>query len=474
MDKSIVANSEGEPIVATSPTALILAAGPGKRFWPYNVVRQKAAFPIANTPLVRRLVDDLAGLGIDRIVVVVGEGEGSVRAALRGAAGEIRFVRQPRPAGTADAALHAAAGVDGDLLILHGDIATAPANIAALLERFHAERPLAAALIQPLGNETSHDWLVAFPAGGRLAGVEGHGRDGRHRLCGVYALRADALDFLRDNPGVMGRVPVGGMPPLEAEIAQSLQVMIDEGQPVLAVETVGYHVDVDKPWHILQANRQIINRLSLELEGNFIHPTAKVHDGAEIGGRLVLGENAIIGNRVVATGDLWLGAGASVTNGAILEGPLVVGAQTAIRHYCQIGGHSSLGARGVYSHGAEFSGVALETVYCYHYCEIAGVVGQAVDFGAATVCGNLRFDDRDTVWRVQGRAEVPSAGANLAYFGDFSRTGVNAIIMPGKRTGVYSVVGPGVILYDDLPDRTLVTAEQTLRTRAWGPEQYGW
>lgn len=455
-------------------TALILAAGPGKRFWPFSVVRNKAAFPIANTPLIRRLVEDVNGLGIERIVVVVGEGEGSIRAALRGAPGDIRFVRQPRPAGTADAALHAAAGIDGDLLILPGDIAAAPANIATLLERFHAERPLVAALIQPLGEEQPHDWLVAYPESGRLVGVEGHSRDGRHRLCGVYALRPDALGYLRDNPGLMGSVPVGGMPPVEAEIAQSLQVMIDEGQPVAAVETVGYFVDVDKPWHILQANRQVINRLSLELEGNRIHPTARVHDGAEISGRLVLGENAVIGNRVVVEGDLWLGAGAGVTNGAILEGPVVVGAGTAVRHYCQIGGHSSLGSHGVYSHGAEFGGVALEKVYCYHYCEIAGVVGQAVDFGAATVCGNLRFDDRDTVWRVQGRAEVPTAGANLAYFGDFSRTGVNAIIMPGRRTGVYSVVGPGVILYDDLPDRTLITAEQTLRTRSWGPEQYGW
>lgn len=466
--------------MTSSLTALILAAGSGKRFWPYSVIRNKAAFPIANTPLIRRLVDDLIGLGIERIVVVVGAGEGSVRAALRGVSGEIRFVRQPHPAGTADAALHAAAGIDGDLLILPGDIATAPANIVGLLECFYAEHPLAAALIQPLGKEEPQDWLIAFPEGaafpeaGRLAGVEGHSRDGRHRLCGVYALRSDALPYLRDNPGVMGRVPVGGMPPVEAEIAQSLQVMIDEGQTVAAVETVGYFVDVDKPWHILQANRQVINRLSMELEENRIHPTARIHDGAEISGRIVLGENAVIGNRVVVEGNLWLGAGASVTNGAILEGPVVVGNETAVRHYCQIGGHSSLGPRGVYSHGAEFSGVALEKVYCYHYCEIAGVVGQAVDFGAATVCGNLRFDDRDTVWRVQGRAEVPTTGANLAYFGDFSRTGVNAIIMPGRRTGVYSVVGPGVILYDDLPDRTLVTAEQTLRTRSWGPEQYGW
>ncbi|HRJ45011.1 MAG TPA: NTP transferase domain-containing protein, partial [Caldilineaceae bacterium] len=73
-------------------TALILAAGSGKRFWPYSVVRNKAAFPIANTPLIRRLVDDLIWLGIDPVVVVVGPGEGSVRAALRGVAGDIRFV----------------------------------------------------------------------------------------------------------------------------------------------------------------------------------------------------------------------------------------------------------------------------------------------------------------------------------------------------------------------------------------------
>ena len=46
--------------------------------------------------------------------------------------------------------------------------------------------------------------------------------------------------------------------------------------------------------------------------------------------------------------------------------------------------------------------------------------------------------------------------------------------MPGRRIGVYSVVGPGVLLYDDLPDRTMVTAKQELVTRPWGPERYGW
>jgi bifunctional UDP-N-acetylglucosamine pyrophosphorylase/glucosamine-1-phosphate N-acetyltransferase len=443
------------------------------------VVRNKAAFPIANVPLVRRLAEDLARLGLSRLVVVVGQGEASVRAALRGTPCEIAYVRQPDAGGTAEAAWLGARQVgedllEGGILIVHGDVATARENLAALLDRYARERPLAAALVQPLGDERPEDWIVAHPEGDVLRGVEGHARGGSHRLCGAYALRGEALSYLRDNPGLMARVPVGGMPPLEAEIAQSLQIMIDDGERVAAVEASGYHVDLDKPWHILEANHRVIDALAADLEGNVIPASARVHDGAEIGGRLVLGENTVIGNRVVAQGDLWLGDGARLENGAILTGPAVIGRGTVLRDYCQIGGHSTLGPRGVYGHGAEYSGVALDTVYCYHYCEIWGVVGAAVDFGAATVCGNLRFDDRDTVWRVKGRPEVPTHAANAAYLGDYSRTGVNAIIMPGRRTGVYCCVGPGVVLYDDLPDRQMVLVKQELETRPWGPERYGW
>ena len=65
-------------------------------------------------------------------------------------------------------------------------------------------------------------------------------------------------------------------------------------------------------------------------------------------------------------------------------------------------------------------------------------------------------------------------GANAAYFGDFSRTGVNAIVMPGKRIGTYSCVGAGVVVYEDIPDRELITLRQDLERKKWGPEQYGW
>ncbi|MBN1583546.1 MAG: NTP transferase domain-containing protein [Anaerolineae bacterium] len=455
-------------------TAIVLAAGEGTKIWPYNVVRQKATFPIANVPAIRRTIDALAALDVTRFIVVIGYGEASVRAALRGVDAGVVYVRQSQLDGTALATCLAAQGLEEDFLVVYGDLVTHRQNLSSLMDHFTQERPMATALIQPLDLERPQDWLVAFAEEGHLRGIEGHSRDGRYRLCGIYAFQPQALGYLNDNPGLVTQVPVGGMPPLEAEIAQSLQMMIDEGETVTVVETSGYFVDLDKPWHILEANHYVIDGLSMELEQSVISPSAHIHDGAEIQGRVVLGENAVIGNRVVVKGDLWLGDGASVTNGAILDGATVIGADTKVRDYAYIGGHSSLGARGVYGHGAEFGGVALDTVYCYHYCEIWGVVGQAVDFGAATVCGNLRFDDGETVWKIKGRPQVPTHASNAAYFGDFCRTGVNAILMPGRRIGVYACVGAGVVVYDDVPDRQMVLLNQNTVTHPWGPERYGW
>lgn len=455
-------------------SAVILAAGVGRRFWPYSVVRQKAAFPIGNVPNVRRIVDTLIELGIDQIVVVVGAGEASVRAALHDSALEPVLVRQAKPDGTAAAALLGADFVDGDFLVVYGDVVSARANLHQMMKAWIDEDLPALALVQPLRNERPQDWVVAHVGDGVLTGVEGHPRSGRHRLAGIYAFTQAVLPYLRDNPGLMTHVPVGGMPPLEAEIGESLQMMLDARLPVGSVETAGYHVDLDKPWHILEANFSVIDAMSGALEASFISEESHVHDGAEIDGRVVMGENCTIGNRVVLRGDVWLGDGAQILNGAIIDGPAIIGSGTMVRDYALIGGHTTVGPRGIYGHGAEFSGVALDKVHCYHYCEIWGVVGQAVDFGAATVCGNLRFDDGDTTWRIKGRTETPGHAANAAYFGDYSRTGVNAIIMPGRRIGVYSVVGAGVVAYDDVPDRELVTVKQVLVRRPWGPEKYGW
>lgn len=455
--------------------AILLAAGAGRKFWPYNEVRSKCAFPIGNVPLVRRLADQFLEAGASGLVVVTGAHAGSVRAALAGLEDRLEYVEQAVPEGTADAVLRALGHArEAPFVVAHADVITTPETVAALMEAARGAEAPAAAMVQPLERERAGDWITAEVRNGGLTGFEGHGRDGSHRLCGLYAFGPAALPYLRANPGIMTHVPVGGMPPVEAEIAESLARMADDGLPVAALEPQGFLVDMDKPWHILEATSRLLRDLSERSAGSSVPDGARVADSAEIQGRLHLSPGAVVGERVVIQGDVWLGPGAEVTNGSILGGRCMVGPRTKVRDYALLGPGTVLGPDAICGHGAEFQGTLLDGAYLYHYCEIYGVLGARVDIGAATVCGTLRFDDGETVHRIDGRPEYPPHGSNASYLGDYSRTGVNAILMPGVKTGVYSCVGPGVVLYEDLPSRQVVLVKQELVRREWGPSRYGW
>ena len=462
-------------------TAIVLAAGLGRKVWPYGEFRQKCTIPVANKPIVRRVVENLIEAGCQRIVVVVGHHAQQVRGALADIP-NIVFVTQHSLDGTASAVLTASEHLeDQSYLVVYGDIVTTPENFRNFISAFRSYNVEAAALVQPLGNEDASDWLCAGIGTEdvenrsvlKLNGIEGHPRGGSHRLCGVYAFKSRATTYLLRNPGIVTRVPVGGMPPPESEIAQSLQLMVDDGRTVLAVQTEDFFVDVDKPWHVLEANKRFVDYLTTQVTEDHVAAGAKISDAAEINGHVVLGKNSVIGPRVVVNGTLIAGANNNITNGAILHGNIFVGDQCRISDYCDVGS-SAIGNRCIIGHGAEMAGVLFDKVYLYHYCEMSGVFGCATDIGAATVCGTLRFDDKDTPIQVEGRYEVPPYGANATYMGDYCRTGVNAMIMPGRRIGSYSVVGPGVILYDDVPSKTMVMVKQELITKPWGPERYGW
>lgn len=455
--------------------AIVLAAGDGKKMFPYDLTRQKCAIPVANEPIARRLVRQLQGAGVQRFILVTGHNAGQVREAVGDMDG-ISFVHQSQRDGTATATLLALREVSDaeEFIVAYGDVVLTQSDVVALLQAHRDGGAIATVLVQRLTPPLdSRDWLCTSVHGERITQVQGHPRGASHRLAGLFAFRKDAIPFLERNPGVMKSVPVGGMPPLEYELAQSLQMLLEAGKEVAAVETKGFVVDLDKPWHILEAAYYVVKELREQFPEDQIAPTAHIDDSAEINGRIVLGEHCLIGKRVVINGFLHAAANTHITNGAILRGHIVTGRHCRLRDYCLLG-DSILGHKCIVGHGAEFEGVAFNTVYLYHYCEIFGVLGEAVDIGAATVCGTLRFDDAETVHRVRGRREIPPIGANASYIGDFSRTGVNAILMPGVKVGAYSLVGPGVVLYDDVPHRTLVLVKQELTQREWGPERYGW
>ena len=159
---------------------------------------------------------------------------------------------------------------------------------------------------------------------------------------------------------------------------------------VLAVETTDFFVDVDKPWHVLEANRRLVDYLTKQVDENDIATGAKISDAAEINGHVVLGENTVIGPRVVVNGTLIAGANNNITNGAILHGNIYIGDHCRISDYCDIQS-GAIGNRCIVGHGAEMSGVMFDKVYLYHYCEMSGVFGCATDIGGCHSVWNSTF-----------------------------------------------------------------------------------
>ena len=456
-------------------TAIILAAGSGSKIWPYNVTKNKCVLPVANKPLFLHTVEALKNNNIDQIVVVTGYRSEQIVHAL-GAYDNIKLVEQKGNKGTVSALLTGLDAVDdAEFLVVYGDVLVTDKDISALMENYKQSKPIAGALVQSLGTESSNEWICAQVNNSQVEYILGHPRDSvTHRMCGIYAMDRKIVPYLKKNPGFMQSVQVGMMSPDEAFIEDSFQMAIEAGQNIQAVETGQPFFDIDKPWHLLEANRQWMEYCGSLLEKNIIGKNCKISDKADISGHLVLGDNCEIGSGVHIEGSLWLGDNSKIVQGAIIEPNVHIGKNCTIRRYAQIEQGTCIGDDSFVGHCAEVAGVFMKRAWAFHYGEYWGILGDCCDLGAATVCGNLRFDDLQTVHTVNNRKEIPKAGANAAYIGDYVRTGVNTIIMPGVKVGPYSVLGAGTIVHKDVENNTLLYVKQEHVQQKWGPEKYGW
>jgi NDP-sugar pyrophosphorylase family protein len=486
--------------------AIILAAGEGTRIWPYAVMRPKAMIPIANRPLISHSVEALERLSFEKIIVAAGRGAERIRnhfahdqrvtvvdtapaagtapgvdtaeraeapgaAVPPAASGDMQFLP-----GTAFTLSKAAAGLSElEFLVLYADTIVDEQDLARLIsvsKREGAGAPCA--LVYPLGEESSRDWVCCSIENNSVKEIAGHPRGGFDYRFAAFTVNRAFLPYLQANSGLFTEVQVGIMPPREAYLEMSLADFLRDGKTVGAVVGEGFFIDVDKPWHVLMANRSMNKKIAGALKRNSIAEGASIDPTASISGVVSLGKGSRIGRNVVIEGNVVVGEETIIENGAMLQGNNIIGNGCYIGNSCLVGEDTTIGNGCNVNHCAEVQGVVMDRVYLYHYMELSGVVGENTDLGAGTVCGTLRFDDGITTHRVKGRAETPPEFGNAAYLGDYCRTGVNAVIMPGRKVGVYSVVGAGVVLNEDIPDRTMVYTQQKLMRKKWGPERYGW
>jgi glucose-1-phosphate thymidylyltransferase len=164
-----------------------MAAGEGRRMRPLTDRWPKPVLPIDGRPVIASLLHELAGGGLTEVTVVTGHlaaqieelvGDGSAFGV------DVRYVRQPRPEGSADAVRRAVeAGTEPPFLVTAADTVFTPSDIRRFADAFAASgAPVALAYAAP-GDPaplwgltevvTSRLWNLSGPPYELLDAVEG-------------------------------------------------------------------------------------------------------------------------------------------------------------------------------------------------------------------------------------------------------------------------------------------------------------
>jgi choline kinase len=230
-------------------TAIILAAGVGKRLHAASGGKPKCLIPIAGRTLIDRLLDGLAVAGVRDVVVVTGYGDEDVRRAL---GDRVRYLANPRFREGAILSLWTARdALDGPVLVMDADVLCAPSMLARLVGSPHENCFLLDASQENTGEEQ-----MLLVRGERVLNIVRGGAPGYELMgesIGFLKLGADAARLLREllgrrleqghtgieheevYPDLLERVPVGfervdGVPWIEidfpADVEQAERVVL--------------------------------------------------------------------------------------------------------------------------------------------------------------------------------------------------------------------------------------------------------
>lgn len=428
--------------------AIVLVGGAGNRSHPLGVRRPKALFPVLGKPLIGWVIDALAAAGVCDAVVVTGPGEGGIRAALgdRAYGVALRYATQAAPRGQADALRTARAEAgDGPVLVLNANDAYDPRVLTDVVERLAGGSDVVLVGRQTL--EPERFGVMVFDDGRPGTYADRRADDPRtadaRRLVGVvekpprqaapsdiavvgvygfsHAIWA-ALDATPDGPNddaferAYGRLITGG---------RATWLPYD-----------GPFASFKHPWDVLAISEALFTCTRRRQ----IDPTARVSELAVIDGDVVLAAGVRVFEHAVIRGPAYVGPGSIVGNGALIRGGVSLGAHCVVGFRTEIS-HSVIGD------------------HTWTHMNYIGdsVIGDNCSFGAGTITANLRFDERPI--RVAVGDDLAATGRS--YFGvimaDDCRTGCNAVLLPGRKIGPGSIVGPGVVLDADLAPGMMAT-----------------
>jgi UDP-N-acetylglucosamine diphosphorylase/glucosamine-1-phosphate N-acetyltransferase len=408
--------------------AVLLSGGAGERAFPLCTDRPKPMFELLGKPLLEYVIESLREGGIQDLIIVTGPESLAIRQYFgdgRAFGVKIRYTTQEKPLGMANALKTAQLLLEDRFFMLNGNDVFESRLLAEVMDE--AERSRGDMVL--VGREMKEPWkfgVFGFTDGKVTAVVEKPPRGEEPSnivVVGVYFFSKRIFEYI-------DRTPLSNY-----QLETAYQGLIDEGN-VEFVPYDGIFESFKYPWDLLAINEHLMSRLVTEPR---ISAQARISDKAVIDGSVIVEE------------------GVRVFENAVIRGPAYIGADSVIGNNVLVWNHSSIGANSVVGFSSEIKHSLIGNGCWIHMSYVGdSVISDNCALGAGTVTANYRFDEQAVPVTVKGE-EVSSGTDKLGVImGPNCKTGCNATLMPGVKVGPHSIVGPGVILGDDLPPDSLI------------------
>lgn len=408
--------------------ALILAAGTGTRLEPLTDGITKCMLPVRGRPILEHLITLLKDEGVGAVTIVVRAGDKEISAYFGDGSGfgiEMDYVTQEERLGTAHAI--SMASFDEDFLVLNGDTIISGDSIRAVMDAHQG----ADAVLGLVKVENPRDYGIVELEGDVIKEIVEKPTDPSSDLAnaGIYAFSSKVFAAIEKT----GKSKRG-----EYEITDSIKILIEEGT-VKGVELPGLWMDIGNPWNYLDANKAVLDAMETDIMGT-------VEENVTVKGILVLGEGSVIRSGTYIDGPVYIGENC------------IVGPNTFLRPHTTIGDYCKVG------NGVEVKNtILMDHTNIPHLSYIGdSIIGRGCNFGAGSKVGNLRLDSENV--KMYLKDELVDSGRHKmgAVVGHNVKLGLDCLINSGRKIGSNSILGPGVIVYRDIPAGSIVFVKQEL------------
>jgi bifunctional UDP-N-acetylglucosamine pyrophosphorylase/glucosamine-1-phosphate N-acetyltransferase len=220
----------------------------------------------------------------------------------------------------------------------------------------------------------------------------------------------------------------------------ALAAMMQDGVKMKAVSYDDFWQPIKFPWHI-----QPVFKYFFDKSKKFVSDSAEISDKAIVKGEVIIGKNVKIFEGAVINGPVYLGDGCVVANNSLVR-------ESHLGEGCVVG-YSTEVARSYLGHD----------VWTHSNYIGDSVIGNNVSFGAGTVTGNLRLDEKNICVDCDGDKVDTKINKFGLFTGDNIRVGVNTSFMPGIKLGSDSFVGAGLVIAQNIPEKSFVRGSFELK-----------